>query len=94
MAVRDLQALLLQSMFQTGGPRVEDARVVTLAMELLPLFAALRLADRGESARMSSSVPWWGMRRGVWRRRGVGEVGSGCSSSGDGAGCGGEVTGD
>ena len=52
LRIRDLQGLLLQNMFQLGGPAGarDDPRVWKVAVDLLPLFAALRKADRMELA--------------------------------------------
>ena len=52
LRIRDLQGLLLQNMFQLGGPAQAraEARVWEAAAALLPLFAALRQADRMELA--------------------------------------------
>ena len=52
LRIRDLQALLLQSMFQLDGPAhaLAQERVAGLAAGLLPLFAALRQVDRMELA--------------------------------------------
>ena len=52
LRIRDLQGLLLHNMFQLGGPTAarDEARVSNMATVLLPLFAALRKADRMDLA--------------------------------------------
>ena len=52
LRIRDLQALLVQHMFQLGGvgPARGYRRVTQMAAQLLALFAALRQADRMELA--------------------------------------------
>ena len=52
LRIRDLQGLLLQNMFQLDGPTdaLGEKRVAAVAKALLPLFAALRQADRMELA--------------------------------------------
>ena len=52
LRIRDLQGLLLQNMFQLGGPGAarNEPRVAQVVVDLLPLFAALRKADRMELA--------------------------------------------
>jgi hypothetical protein len=47
--IRDIQSHLIQCMFQLGGSNTDaDPRVHDLASKLLPMFAALRKADRME----------------------------------------------
>ena len=50
--LRDVQSLLLQSQYQAGGPlgMQTDTRVMGVALELAPAFAALRQFDRMSGA--------------------------------------------
>jgi hypothetical protein len=50
--LRDVQSLILQSQYQTGGPlgMQTDTRVMGIALELAPTFAALRQFDRMSAA--------------------------------------------